>query len=263
MKNYIQLGENLTFTVSGSAVVGGNGQLIGDTFGVVAGDAAVGEDAVLSLVGVFEIDAKTADAWSQGAKLYWDDTAKELTDTASGKREVGVAWADKAASATVAQIKLNNTSVRLPAPDLTQDPTRSPPWGPGDRFHPSRAGHTPRTRLGSLMERRRGRQRVPDDGIRRDGTIVATMGIDVTYEHAAGGSETIRGVYRRTHKEIDPETGTEINVRRPLSASGSRAYPPSPWPRPITSPRACGQPDGSMAPVRYLVVQAIRGRTTT
>lgn len=105
MKNYVQDGDTITLPAP-YAVTSGQGALIGALFGVANNTAASGDDCEFDVEGVFDITALSTDTATVGAKLYWDNTNKRLTTTASGNTLVGVAVAAKAASATTARIRL-------------------------------------------------------------------------------------------------------------------------------------------------------------
>ena len=101
MKNFVQKGENITID-SPADVLSGAGIIVGNLFGVANGDAATGKPVVLSTVGVFDMTKTTANDITVGAALYWNDTAKEVTTTATGNTKVGVAIAAKSGAGTVA-----------------------------------------------------------------------------------------------------------------------------------------------------------------
>lgn len=90
MKNYIQAGENITVPAPAD-VTSGQGVLVGSLFGIATGNAKSGEDVTLSRKGVFELKKLSAQAWTVGAKVYWNDTAKECTTVATGNTLIGVA----------------------------------------------------------------------------------------------------------------------------------------------------------------------------
>ncbi|SIS98423.1 DUF2190 family protein [Paracoccus saliphilus] len=94
MKNYIQPGENLTLAMP-AAVASGGAVLIGAIFGVAQGKAEAGDSVVLVRRGVFELPKLSAEAWSAGDPVYWDDTAKQLT-TVEADALVGAAVEDAA-----------------------------------------------------------------------------------------------------------------------------------------------------------------------
>jgi len=92
MKNFVQNGENLTLPAP-EDVTAGRGLLVGSIFGVAQETVLSGADVVVVRRGVFNHAKTSAQAWSVGAKIYWDDTAKVFTSTESGNTLVGVAAA--------------------------------------------------------------------------------------------------------------------------------------------------------------------------
>ncbi|MCB0476342.1 MAG: DUF2190 family protein, partial [Flavobacteriaceae bacterium] len=110
MKNYVQPGNTLTLTAP-YAVTSGDGLLVGSIFGVAAGDAALGDLVEAALVGVFDITKVGSQAWTVGAKVYWDDTNKVCTTTASGNTLIGVAVVavGSGAGETIGRVRLNGS----------------------------------------------------------------------------------------------------------------------------------------------------------
>ncbi|MBY6160029.1 DUF2190 family protein [Mameliella alba] len=92
MKNYQSPGENVTLAAP-SDLAAGAGALVGTIFGVAQAAVTSGNDVVLVRRGVFELAKVSAQAWTLGAKIYWDDTAKNCTTTASGNTLIGAATA--------------------------------------------------------------------------------------------------------------------------------------------------------------------------
>jgi predicted RecA/RadA family phage recombinase len=106
MKNYVQAGENLTVPAP-YALTSGQGALVGSLFGIAAADAANGADVVLVTEGVFDITALTTDTGAVGTKVYWDNTNKRITTTATSNQLVGVLAAAKGGSDTTARVYLD------------------------------------------------------------------------------------------------------------------------------------------------------------
>ncbi|PTQ59749.1 putative RecA/RadA family phage recombinase [Sphingomonas aurantiaca] len=94
MKNYIQLGDNLTLPAP-YAVASGAPALIGSVVGIASTDAAINEDCSFVRVGVFSPLPKVAGtAWVAGTtKIYFDATAKAFTATVGSNVLCGVAAA--------------------------------------------------------------------------------------------------------------------------------------------------------------------------
>ena len=92
MRNYVQPGENITITAT-AAATSGEGVLIGNLFGIAAGDAAIGEDLDLVTVGVFAMPKVSTDVLAVGDAVFWDDTAKLATadDDTGNNAEIGLA----------------------------------------------------------------------------------------------------------------------------------------------------------------------------
>lgn len=114
MKNYIQPGDSLTFTAPAGGVLSGNAYLIGRCFGIAAGDAADAAPFVLKTEGVFEVAKVSAQAWTAGAAIYWDNTAKLFTTVVSTNWFVGVATEAAANPTAVGRVRLNG-SMRIAA----------------------------------------------------------------------------------------------------------------------------------------------------
>lgn len=92
MRNYKQDGVALDLVAPTGGVVSGNVYKIGSLIVVAAADAAQGATFVGYRLGVYTLPKATG-AWTQGALLYWDDTAKNVTTTATSNSKIGVASA--------------------------------------------------------------------------------------------------------------------------------------------------------------------------
>lgn len=106
MKNFVQAGDIIT-VIAPYAVTSGQGVLVGSLFGVAAFDAASGAPVEIIQEGVFDITALTADTGTQGAKIYWDNTARRLTTTATSNTLVGALTVAKGGSDTTARVLLD------------------------------------------------------------------------------------------------------------------------------------------------------------
>ena len=101
MKTYIQPGDSLTVTAP-YAVTSGQGVLVGALFGIAAFDAAISTSVEVQTKGVFDVTKEPALAISQGARVFWDNTNRRITTTATSNFQVGIATqAALAADATV------------------------------------------------------------------------------------------------------------------------------------------------------------------
>jgi predicted RecA/RadA family phage recombinase len=106
MKNFVQNGDVITVAAP-YAVTSGQGVLVGALFGVAAYDAAIGANVEIASEGVFDITALTADTGTQGTKMYWDNTNRRLTTTATSNTLVGALTVAKGGSDTTARVYLD------------------------------------------------------------------------------------------------------------------------------------------------------------
>ena len=92
-------------------ILSGQGMLVGAFFGVAASDAAQNETVECETRGEFELPKEPAQAISAGARLFWDDTNRRITTTATGNVQVGIATMAAAASDATVRVML----ARVPA----------------------------------------------------------------------------------------------------------------------------------------------------
>ena len=106
-KNFIQPGITIAL-IAPYAVVSGDGLLVGSIFGVATGDAANGVELEAMVTGVFDL-SKAGDTVTQGAKLYWDNTNKNLTTTATANTLIGAAVTAAAIGDATVVVRLNGS----------------------------------------------------------------------------------------------------------------------------------------------------------
>lgn len=106
MKNFIQEGNHMDHTPT-AALTSGQMVLVGARVGIAIADIPANTPGVLRMTGVASVPKKAADAPAQGALLYWDNTAKNLTVTSSGNTLAGYAFAAAAGADATVSIKLN------------------------------------------------------------------------------------------------------------------------------------------------------------
>ncbi len=102
-KNYVQPGETITL-IAPYNVSSGGGLLVGSIFGVALADAASGAPVEARRTDVFDLAKATGQSWTQGAKLYWDNTARNVTPTATSNTLIGAAAQAQASSDAVGRV---------------------------------------------------------------------------------------------------------------------------------------------------------------
>ena len=107
-KNYVQEGKIMDFVNgTGSDITSGDGVVASTQFGVAITDIKDTATGSVAIVGVYKLAKITTQAFTQGAKLYWDETNKQLTTTATGNKVAGHAFDPAATTDTEATINLN------------------------------------------------------------------------------------------------------------------------------------------------------------
>lgn len=106
MKNKVQSG-NVISVIAPYLVSSGQGVLVGALFGVAGNDAANGAPVEIDRAGVYTLAANTADTGIVGTKMYWDNTNRRLTTTATSNTLVGALVAAKGGSDATATVLLD------------------------------------------------------------------------------------------------------------------------------------------------------------
>lgn len=109
MQNYIQPGDVITLTAP-YAVASGGGALVGSIFGVATAPVASGAEGEFKTTGVLDLAKTSAQAWTVGALIYWDDTNKVATSTASTNKLIGCALLAAANPSSTGRVRLNGTA---------------------------------------------------------------------------------------------------------------------------------------------------------
>lgn len=110
MNNFVNSGETIDL-VAPYAVNSGAGALVGNLFGIAKTTLANGASGPFQLKGVVTHATDTGAAWSQGDLIYWDNTNKVMTKTATSNKLIGAAVAAKLSAATTGSVRLNGTTV--------------------------------------------------------------------------------------------------------------------------------------------------------
>ncbi|CAD0207379.1 hypothetical protein EN41_13825 [Agrobacterium tumefaciens] len=92
MKNYRGPADTVEVTAPAD-VNSGDGVLVGKLFGVAEFSAKAGQRVNISRSGIFALPKTNAQAWAEGAVLYWDGTKLTTADNAGANTKVGYAAA--------------------------------------------------------------------------------------------------------------------------------------------------------------------------
>jgi predicted RecA/RadA family phage recombinase len=106
--NYVQPGDTMSVAAPYDRL-SGEGALVGSMFGVCVTDALSGETVQINTRGVWTLAKTSAQAWTVGAKVYWDDTNKVATTTSTSNTLIGVAAAAAANPSSTGNVRLNGS----------------------------------------------------------------------------------------------------------------------------------------------------------
>jgi predicted RecA/RadA family phage recombinase len=109
MKNTVQSGKTLSL-LAPYIVASGAGFLVGSIFAVATCDAASGAAVEGVTVGVFDLAKTSAQAWTVGQKVYWDNTNKRCDTDGTVGPLIGVATAIAANPTATGYVRLNGAA---------------------------------------------------------------------------------------------------------------------------------------------------------
>jgi predicted RecA/RadA family phage recombinase len=109
MKNFVQPGLSVPMPMPYDRA-SGQGVLVGALFGVVAVDALIGVTAEVAVNGVFDITKEAPLVIAVGARVFWDNTNKRVTTTATGNVAVGHAVVAAASADTTCRVRLSGST---------------------------------------------------------------------------------------------------------------------------------------------------------
>ena len=110
MENYVAPGEIVTLTAPSGGVVSGTAYLIGSVVVVALVTAAETVKFSALVTGVGDLAKVSAQAWTEGVKIYWDNSAKLFTTTSGGNTLVGVAAAAAANPSATGSVRLDGVA---------------------------------------------------------------------------------------------------------------------------------------------------------
>lgn len=105
MRNYVGPGDTAALTMPYDRT-SGQGVQVGALFGVCSGDALSGAPQTVVLKGIFDITKEPSLAISQGARVFWDNTNRRVTTTATSNVAIGHCVVAALAADTTVRVRL-------------------------------------------------------------------------------------------------------------------------------------------------------------
>ena len=110
MKNYIQEGRMITLAAPAGGVASGDGVVIGALFRVASKTAAAGETVSIATDGAFDLPKLASAVIAAGAKVSWDDTAKQVNTPGTARYPIGIAIEAAGDGATIVRVRLDGVA---------------------------------------------------------------------------------------------------------------------------------------------------------
>lgn len=110
MQNYLQNGHVITVTTPAGGITSGDGLIVGNIFGVAAYSAAEGDPLELATTGVYKLPKATGAVLTVGARVAWDNTAKNINVPGAGRFPVGVATEASGNGVTGVAVRLDGVA---------------------------------------------------------------------------------------------------------------------------------------------------------
>jgi predicted RecA/RadA family phage recombinase len=105
-------GTELEITVMAptGGVISGRGVLVGNLFGVAATTVAEGESVEIAIVGVSELPKLASAVIAAGARVAWDDTAKQVVLPGPSMVPIGIATVAVGNGTTTVRVRLDGVA---------------------------------------------------------------------------------------------------------------------------------------------------------
>ena len=103
---FYQDGKRIDIVQSGD-IDSGDIVVIGELIGVQTNQIKKDEKGSVAVSGVFQVVKKSADTFTAGQKVYWDNTLKQATSTASGNTLMGITVDQAGSSDSNVLVKIN------------------------------------------------------------------------------------------------------------------------------------------------------------
>ena len=105
-RNFIGEGEAVDLPAPYD-VTSGSGALVGTLFGVALNTYKSGDMGVFGTEGIWDLKKTSAQAWTVGQAIYWDNTAKEATNVVGTNTLIGKAVLAAVNPSSTGRVRLN------------------------------------------------------------------------------------------------------------------------------------------------------------
>jgi predicted RecA/RadA family phage recombinase len=106
--NYLEEGEAVELAAPYDRL-SGEGALVGSLFGVAVTTVVSGSRAAFVTTGVWFLKKLSTEVWTLGAKIYWDNAARQCTTVSAGNTLIGAAVDVTVNPSALGKVRLNGT----------------------------------------------------------------------------------------------------------------------------------------------------------
>ena len=110
MKTFIQNGHVITATAPAGGIASGVALIVGSIFGIAAYSAAEGDPLELATTGVYKLPKASAAVLAVGARVAWDNTAKQVNTPGAGRFPIGIATEAAGNGVTSVAVRLDGVA---------------------------------------------------------------------------------------------------------------------------------------------------------
>lgn len=110
MKTYIQNGKAITVPTPAGGIASGDGLVVGSVFGIAAYSATEGDPLELATTGIYTLPKASAAVLAIGARVAWDNTAKQVNTPGTGRFPIGVAVEAAGGGVTGVAVRLDGVA---------------------------------------------------------------------------------------------------------------------------------------------------------
>lgn len=116
MQNFVQPGNVIPFTVAGANAVAGAAVKVGDLLVIPQTSVAIGGICEGLVEGVVDVAKVSAQAWTEGQQINWDNAAKLFTTVTTGNFRAGTAVAAAVNPSSVGRVRLAGVNLGAALP---------------------------------------------------------------------------------------------------------------------------------------------------
>ena len=110
MQNLNRNGHIIKVTAPAGGIASGEGLIVGNIFGIAAYTSPEGDSVELGTTGVYQLPKASAAVLTVGARVAWDNTAKNINVPGTGRFPVGIVTEAAGSGTTSVAVRLDGVA---------------------------------------------------------------------------------------------------------------------------------------------------------